>query len=60
MVFLVCFSLTTAMAADQRIKIAEKGKVSQIVVDNNDWKSVIWAAYDLVRCSSVSSLIGAD
>ena len=47
LLFLVCFSLTTAMAANQRFKIAGQGKTAQIVVDNKDWQSVIRAAQDL-------------
>ena len=47
LLFLVCFSLTTAMAANQRFKIAGQGKTALIVVDNKDWQSVIRAAQDL-------------
>ena len=47
LLFLVCFSLTTAMAANQRFKISGQGKTAQIVVDNKDWQSVIRAAQDL-------------
>lgn len=44
---IVCLSLTTAMAANQRFRIAGQGKATPIIVDDKDWQSVIRAAQDL-------------
>ena len=45
--FLVCFSLTSAMAKNQCFRIAGRENTAQIVVDDRDWQSVIRAAHDL-------------
>ena len=47
LLLLVCFGLASAMANDGRFCIAEKGKAAQIMVDANDWQSVVRAANDL-------------
>ena len=47
LLLLVCFGLASAMANDGRFCIAEKGKAAQILVDENDWQSVVRAANDL-------------
>ena len=43
----VCFGLTSAMANGERFCIAEKRNAAQILVDANDWQSVVRAANDL-------------
>ena len=47
LLLLVSFGLASAMANDGRFCIAEKGKAAQIMVDANDWQSVVRAANDL-------------
>lgn len=56
LLLMACFCLTTAMAENQRFKIAGEGKAVQIVVDDKDWQGVIRAAGDL--CDDIRKVSG--